>query len=51
MGPKDDCEKMIRLMFETFNTPSFYVGIQAVLSLYSSGLTTGIERRTQTNIS
>ena len=24
-------------MFETFNTPSFYVAIQAVLSLYASG--------------
>jgi len=33
---------MIQLMFETFNVPSFYVGIQAVLSLYSSGRTTGI---------
>jgi actin-related protein len=33
---------MIRLMFETFNAPSFSVGIQAVLSLYSSGRTTGI---------
>ncbi len=29
-------------MFETFNTPAFYVNIQAVLSLYSSGRTTGI---------
>ena len=29
-------------MFETFNVPSFYVAIQAVLSLYSSGRTTGI---------
>merc|ERR1712241_1075921 len=28
--------------FETFNVPSMYVGIQAVLSLYSSGRTTGI---------
>ena len=35
-------EKMISLMLETFNVPSFYVGIQAVLSLYSSGRTTGI---------
>jgi actin len=33
---------MIQLQFETFNVPSFYVGIQAVLSLYSSGRTTGI---------
>jgi actin-related protein len=29
-------------MFETFNAPSFYVAIQAVLSLYASGRTTGI---------
>lgn len=29
-------------MFETFNVPQFYVAIQAVLSLYSSGRTTGI---------
>jgi actin beta/gamma 1 len=29
-------------MFETFNTPSMYVAIQAVLSLYASGRTTGI---------
>ena len=33
---------MIQIMFETFSVPSFYVGIQAVLSLYSSGRTTGI---------
>ena len=29
-------------MFETFNTPAFYANIQAVLSLYSAGRTTGI---------
>ena len=29
-------------MFETFNTPAMYVGIQVVLSLYASGRTTGI---------
>eukprot|EP00969_Alexandrium_andersonii_P368891 15473914-Alexandrium_andersonii.AAC.1 len=28
--------------FETFNVPAMYVGIQAVLSLYASGRTTGI---------
>ena len=42
LNPKANREKMIQLMFETFNVPSFYVGIQAVLSLYSSGRTTGI---------
>jgi actin len=29
-------------MFETFNVPAMYVAIQAVLSLYSAGRTTGI---------
>ncbi len=29
-------------MFETFDTPAMYVAIQAVLSLYASGRTTGI---------
>merc|ERR1712123_125867 len=29
-------------MFETFNMPAMYVAIQAVLSLYASGRTTGI---------
>jgi actin len=42
LNPKANREKMIQLQFETFNVPSFYVGIQAVLSLYSSGRTTGI---------
>merc|ERR1711919_25820 len=29
-------------MFETFNMPAMYVAIQAVLSLYASGRTTGV---------
>ena len=32
----------LQIMFETFNTPAMYVAIQAVLSLYASGRTTGI---------
>jgi actin, other eukaryote len=41
-NPKWNREKMTSIMFETFNVPSFYVNIQAVLSLYASGRTTGI---------
>lgn len=32
----------LQIMFETFNVPAMYVAIQAVLSLYASGRTTGI---------
>ncbi|KAJ1707538.1 fungal-specific transcription factor domain-containing protein [Aspergillus flavus] len=42
INPKSNREKMTQIMFETFNVPAFYVSIQAVLSLYASGRTTGI---------
>jgi len=42
LNPKANREKMTQIMFETFSVPEMYVAIQAVLSLYASGRTTGI---------
>merc|ERR1719243_459978 len=42
LNPKANREKMTQIMFETFNVPKMYVQIQAVLSLYASGRTTGL---------
>merc|ERR1719333_1902824 len=42
MNPKANREKMCQIMFETFNVHCMYISIQAVLSLYASGRTTGI---------
>jgi len=41
-NPKQNREKMVQLMFETFEVKNIYVAIQAVMSLYSAGRTTGL---------
>merc|ERR1712137_1232993 len=41
-GIMTNWEKMTQISFETFNSPAMYVCIQAVLSLYASGRTTGL---------
>lgn len=42
MSSRVNREKMIQIMFETFNVKGFYLGVQAVLALFSIGRTTGI---------
>ncbi|CAL4084910.1 unnamed protein product, partial [Meganyctiphanes norvegica] len=42
LNPKANREKMTQIMFETFNMPAMFISIQAVLSLYASGRTTGL---------
>ncbi|XP_028271054.1 actin, cytoplasmic-like [Parambassis ranga] len=41
-NPNANREKMTQIMFETFNTPAIYVGVQAILAFLASGRTTGI---------
>ena len=42
LNPLSNRERAAEIFFETFNAPALYIQIQAVLSLYSSGRTTGV---------
>lgn len=42
MNPSKNREKMIEVMFETYQFAGIYVAIQAVLTLYAQGLLTGV---------
>ena len=41
-APITDREKMLQIMFETFQVPSMTLAVDAVLALYASGRTEGI---------
>lgn len=42
LNPRSNRDKMCQVLFELFNVPCMYISIQAVLSLYASGRTTGV---------
>lgn len=42
INPRQNRERTVEIFFETFNVPALFISIQAVLSLYATGRTTGI---------
>ncbi|KAK5080300.1 Centractin [Exophiala xenobiotica] len=42
LNPRANRDMAAQILFETFNVPAVYMSIQAVLSLYASGRTTGV---------
>ena len=42
LNPRRNREKSAEIFFETFNVPALFVSLQAVLSLYATGRTTGV---------
>lgn len=45
MNPLENRQRMVEIMFESFNVPFAYVALQAVLALYAAGRTTGQLRK------
>ncbi len=51
LNPKANREKLVQILFETFNVPAMYIATNAVLSLYASGRTTGIVVHSEDGVS
>jgi len=42
LNPRSNRAKLAEVFFETFNVPALFISMQAVLSVYASGRTTGV---------
>lgn len=42
LNPRRNRERAAEIFFETFNVPALFISLQAVLSLYATGRTTGV---------
>ncbi|KAL1915448.1 uncharacterized protein VTP21DRAFT_6572 [Calcarisporiella thermophila] len=42
LNPRQNRDQAAQIFFETFNVPALFTSVQAVLSLYASGRTTGV---------
>jgi len=42
LNPRQNREKAAEIFFETFNVPALFISMQAILSLYATGRTTGV---------
>ena len=42
LNPRKNRERAAEIFFETFNVPALFISMQAVLSLYATGRTTGV---------
>ncbi|XP_010165701.2 alpha-centractin-like, partial [Antrostomus carolinensis] len=42
LNPRKNRERAAEVFFETFNVPALFISMQAVLSLYATGRTTGV---------
>lgn len=42
LNPRQNRERAAEIFFETFNVPALFISMQAILSLYATGRTTGV---------